>query len=284
MRYDTTLKELFQSPPIQLLTLIAGEAPAELLTVEFPTVKMRRPDLVFRQRDGQIRQVELQSDNDETMDYRMLEYYPLLWRLFGQPPIQTVLYVGSKRLTMTGRVQHPRLQYSYEVMDIRQFDAAPLLESSSAADNLLALLCHDGTTRPKIKRILQNLLHLPERERIDRLLQLLILSGLRKVEAIIQEEVKLMPLTINLMENKFFRDAFLGGKEEGQEIGRKEGQSHLLNRMLEHRFGKLPKWALEQLAMADAPTLEQWGLKLFDAKKLDEVVPRATTRRRSSKR
>lgn len=292
MRYDTTLKELFQSPPIQLLTLIAGAAPVELLSVEFPAVKMRRPDLVFRQPNGEIRQVELQSENDETMDSRMLEYYLLLWRQFRQPPVQTVLYMGNRKLTMNGRIEHSQLQFNYEVIDIRQIEAEPLLQSPSIADNLLALLCHNGAKRPTIKRILHNLLRLTEKEQIDRQLQLLILSGLRQIETVIQQEVKDMPLQINLMENAFFRDAILDGQakgmEKGMEKGKKEGQrlgqSFLLNRQLEHRFGKLPKWVVQQLNLADAATLETWGIRLLEAKKLEEVVPRTTRRRRTSPR
>lgn len=263
-------------------------------------MKMRRPDLVFRQPNGEIRQVELQSDNDETMNARMLEYYLLLWRQFRQIPLQTLLYVGNNPLTMSGRVEHPRLQFSYDVIDIRQFETGPLLESTSIADNILAVLCHQGAERMTIKHILRNLSHLPGKEQIDRLLQLLILSGLRQVETVIQREVKKMPLQINLMENAFFRDAILEGIQQGEEKGIKKGmrkgmekgmekgqrigQSFLLNRMLEHRFGKLPKWAEQQLAKADATTLETWGVQLLDAKKLEEVVPRDTRRRRPSAR
>lgn len=69
--------------PIRLLELIAGAQPIELLTVEYPAVKMRRPDLVFRLPNGEMRHIELQSGNDHAMDWRMLEYYPLLYRQFG---------------------------------------------------------------------------------------------------------------------------------------------------------------------------------------------------------
>lgn len=88
MRYDVTLKTIFQSPPIKLLEMLTGATPEEFLTVEYPSVKMRRPDLVFRSTDGAIHQFELQSGNDGEMDVRMLEYYPLLWWQFRIPPKQ----------------------------------------------------------------------------------------------------------------------------------------------------------------------------------------------------
>lgn len=286
MRYDTTLKELLRTPPVKLIALLTGAPPVEMLTVEYPAVKMRKTDLVFRQPDGEIHHFELQSENDDTMDYRMLEYYPLICRQFGRPPQQTLLYVGAEPLKMKGRIDHPRLKFSYRVIDIRQFDAEPLLESDSPADNLLALLCRNGATRDSVRRILRNILRLPERERLDRLTQLLIISDLRQVELIVQEEVKRMPLTFNLMENRVIREWLINAQQEGEQKGKQEGklegESNLLRVQLTHRFGKLPKWVIAQLESADAETLEKWGLRLLNADKLEDVVPRQTAKRRKT--
>jgi hypothetical protein len=84
-----------------------------------------------------------------------------------------------------------------------------------------------------------------------------------------------MPLTFNLLENEVFRDVFLEGEEKGQQ--------RLLQRQLEHRFGKLPKWARTQLAAANAELLETWGLKLLEAKSLEEVMPRLANGRQHKK-
>ncbi len=115
--------------------------------------------------------------------------------------------------------------------------------------------------------------------------QLLILSGLREkqVAVTINEEAEKMPITINLMENPVFREFFLRGEilgvEKGERQGEQRGLAHLLQLQLEQRFGKLPKWALAQLAAADVTSLEAWGLKLFDAKRLTDVLPRQTNGR-----
>ncbi len=163
MRYDTTLKELFQTPPLRLLALLAGAPAVELLTVEYPAVKMRRPDLVYRLADGSVHHLELQGTNDAEMDWRMLEYYAPLARQFHCEPVQYVLYVGNAPLTMKGVIKHARLKYNCRVLDIREFDAAALLASDSVADNLLALLCHNGARRSTIRRILQRIAGLPEK-------------------------------------------------------------------------------------------------------------------------
>jgi hypothetical protein len=41
--------------------------------------------------------------------------------------------------------------------------------------------------------------------------------------------------------------------------------------LLEHRFGMVPDWARERLAVADRADLRAWSRRLLDAKSLDEV-------------
>jgi len=107
MRYDTTLKELFQAPPPRLLQILTHGQIAELLTVEFPSVRMRRTDLVARLTDGRLFHLELQSD-DADIPWRMLDYYSLLHRQFGEAPLQQVLYVGDKPLALVSAISEER--------------------------------------------------------------------------------------------------------------------------------------------------------------------------------
>ena len=77
-----------------------------------------------------------------------------------------------------------------------------------------------------------------------------------------------MPITINIQENPFLREIF----EEGRQEGRQEEAAVLLGRLLERRFGPLPAWAQQQLAVADIASLETWGLRLLEATALEEVL------------
>ncbi len=54
MRYDLTLKELLQGRPRRLLQLLFGAGAARSLTVEYPTVGHRDPDLVRELEDGRL--------------------------------------------------------------------------------------------------------------------------------------------------------------------------------------------------------------------------------------
>ena len=65
------------------------------------------------------------------------------------------------------------------------------------------------------------------------------------------------------------------GLREGREVGivegRLEGESKLLKRLLERRFGVLPVWATEKLSCASEQTLEAWGEAVLTAPTLEAV-------------
>lgn len=281
-QYDITVKELLQAAPPKLLELILGAPLAEILTVELPKVRVRRPDFVVRTTRSDIVQIEVQSDNDGDMEWRMLEYYPLLRKLFGRPPIQIVLYIGPKPLKMAGRIDEPRLQFRYEVIDLSKMDAEVLLKSKSVDDKILAILCHADNEQRKIQRILQSLTPFPAKIQGDKIAQLLILSQLRGLANMITKEIER-------------RDAFLyeilsntpTWKAMVEEVAEKkaapiaekkvvarlhEEQVRLLTRLLESKFGKVPKWAKEKVAAANKRTLEKWIVRLLKAQSLEETL------------
>jgi hypothetical protein len=47
------------------------------------------------------------------MEWRELEYYLLLFRLYQQPPLQYVLYFGAGSLTMQRSINHSGSQFRY---------------------------------------------------------------------------------------------------------------------------------------------------------------------------
>jgi hypothetical protein len=62
------------------------------------------------------------------------------------------------------------------------------------------------------------------------------------------------------------------GRQEGRREGRQEGEATLLLRLLERRFGALPASVTNRVAAAGTATLEEWSLRVLDAKGLDDVL------------
>jgi hypothetical protein len=57
---------------------------------------------------------------------------------------------------------------------------------------------------------------------------------------------------------------------------RGEGETALLIKMLELKYGPLPPWAREKIAQADANAIEQWAAKLLSAQTLEAVFDSET--------
>jgi len=269
---------VFWSPhgqPRRLLKLLTGCGGGRPLTVEYPEVKQRRPDLVLELDDGRLYHLEIQSGPDPEMPWRMLEYYGLIRRTHNRIPMQQILYVGESPPRLVDRIEEAPLQFHYQVVDIRSIDCRELLASPEIEDNLLALLCRMDDRTHAVRSILERITALEERPRRDALEKLLILSGLRPLKNLIRREVEKMPIALNLQDNEFFREAFTEGMEKGMEKGREEGREEGERRLLEKqarlRFGPLPQWVLRKLAGASQAELERWGERLIQVDRLEEI-------------
>ncbi|MBF0426238.1 MAG: DUF4351 domain-containing protein [Magnetococcales bacterium] len=162
-----------------------------------------------------------------------------------------------------------------------------MLESPYPEENLLAVLCRLQDERQTLRAILARVAMMAPKAGADALEKLVILAGLRRLGNTVKEEVKAMPITVNVMENEFLRDIFADGELKGIRIGEERGiqkgiqigkqQTHLkgeaalLLRQLKQRFGSLPDWVPERVNAADATALETWGDRVLTASSLREV-------------
>ena len=62
------------------------------------------------------------------------------------------------------------------------------------------------------------------------------------------------------------------GRVEGRVEGRIEGQSLFLKKLLERRFGALPRWATEKLTRATEHELEAWAEAILTAQTLELLL------------
>ncbi len=287
MKYDVTLKELLQAGAPLLWQRLASEQPTEFLTVELPSVQMRKPDFLARLESGALFHLELQGDNDVKMEWRELEYYLLIYKVFEQPPIQFVPYFSSAPLAMRHTIVTESLQFRYMLFDIRWLKSEYFLEGGSLSDAILAVLSTPDVMTPEevIEKVVERFRSLPAKEQRDWLEKLMIISGIRGYEDIVREEAEKMGISLDIRDNKFFQEAYAVGVEDGlkQGIGQgieqgvergiEEGEAAFLMRMLERRFGPLPEWARERIEKMDRAALEEAGLRLLDAAKLEDVFP-----------
>ncbi len=258
--YDIALKLLLQGSAMLTMQQLAGSAVHQWLNVELPEVQSPRVDLLGETSSQSLIHIELQSTNDPTMPLRMAEYCLRVLRHFKRLPSQVLLYVGEPPLRMDGELSGPDVWFRYRVVDIRDLDGQQLLESPEVSDNVIALLTRLRDREEAVRRIVSRIANLEPGERETRLVQLLILAGLRRLEDKVEQEARTMPILNDILDNKVF----------GREF--KRGEMTILRRQLEKRFGPLPGWAEERLAGYSISELEVLSLSVLDAQSLPDLL------------
>ena len=246
---------------------VAGTPIMHWHNIELPKLGQLRADMLGETADGELIHIELQSTNDPLMALRMAEYALHIYRLFGRFPRQVVLYVGRAEMNMTSELVGPQFAFRYKLMDIRSLDSEPLLQSPWIADNIMAILTRLSDEKAAVRRILARVAALePEAKKVA-IAQLLVLSGLRKLESTIRTELETMPIEEDIMDHEIIGPAI----RQGMQQGKQEESLYLVRRLLEKRFGSLPLAVEQRLVHLPVDQLEDLSLRLLDAGSLDEL-------------
>lgn len=282
-RYDVSLKALFLREGDGILRrLLFGGKVIEHLTAEQPQIFNHVADMLVRSDDGQLHQVEFQSTNETGFVLRMLEYYAYLVRMYRQHIVQTVLYMGREPLRMECEFASPSMLYRFEIINLRELEAGPLLASEDWADNVLALLAKGDANRV-LETLLPRLGAMQSSEQHWASATLLLLSGILGIEQSVNKRLQEAGM-IDLMENKvlgpliqqrFQQGLERGleqGLEQGLEKGRNQGQRLFLLEQLNEKFGEVPLWASERVKHASEAEIHAWGRRILRSSSLDETL------------
>lgn len=173
-----------------------------------------------------------------------------------------MLYAGEQplNLNMEERLNGPARSFSYRLVEVRDLDGEPLLESVHVGANIVAILTRLPDVRAAVRRIVERIAELPRAEREAAFEQLFILAGLRRLGQVIQEEAKKMPILNDILDHDVigpeYRRGLREGIQQGIEQGVQQGELKVSRRLIEKRFGTMPAWAEERLARRTATELE----------------------------
>ena len=280
MHANAILKSLLLTMANRMIPLLSGSRHIELLSVEFPAVQTRLPDVVARLEDGRIFHLELQTFNDPRMAKRMLRYWSLIEERYPREEIgQMLLYVGNPALTMTNEISRRGIHYEFGMLDIRTMPAEELLISENPADRALAILAAPDEPGRMARRILASWHAAPRAERAQLIDTLMLICGLRKLERVVEKEIQAMPLDIDVMENEVIREwiekgmhaGMHAGMQQGMQQGMHQGQGYLLKRLILSKFGSLSPTNDLRIDGASDADLEQWSISLLTAATIDAV-------------
>ena len=170
--------------------------------------------------------IEFQSQNESKISFRKAEYKAILQREYELPVKQYVIYMGNSPLNMSNLLPTNFEINHFELIDFRSFSTTGLLNSQLPEVIILALLGDfDGQAPDQVLlKIISKLQKLcPEPIRLNKyLVQLGVMSRLRKLEGKFLKTLQNMPITYNIEEDQIY----LKGIEKGIE---KNKRSILIN-------------------------------------------------------
>jgi hypothetical protein len=151
-----------------------------------------------------------------------------------------------------------------------------LLESREVDDNVIAILARLRDHEGAVRKIMERIAGLAAAQRETALAQLTIVAGLRRLSNTVAREARRMPIDLDIRDHEVLGPMFIEtreeGLQEGLQKGRQEGELTILRRLIEKRFGGLPRWAGEKLAALPASELENLSERVLDAKSLEELL------------
>ena len=305
-QYDITLRDLTRTGGHAFLRTVGGEGLLTLLQTDFPFTRDRRVDFlaVHDSPDGlqKLLHIEFQSTPDSTMAARMLGYYSDIqaWlRLharqddrIGALPYeitQKVVYVGEAKWIPETEIRHHNLTFRFDYIDARELATKPLLATGDLGDAVIAVLTADGTNPDVIKAILNKIARSPGHDGTDALAQLIILSELRGIRPLIEQEYSTMPITVSVENSKILRPPIdraydLGlaegeakgeakGKVEGEAKGKAQGIAEAIATILDQRFpGQVPAGLPDRLSAVSAEALDEILHKCLTATSVKDAL------------
>lgn len=273
--YDVALKQLFRRSGTRLLRQVCREGVIHWHDKELPRVRNTRGDMVGETESGRIVHLEFDADPGPTLGPRFGIYYLEIFLKFGQYPDQSLINVGPEPTSSSGILKAPKLHYTFNVVNLWECDGEPFLRSNDVGDQILAILMRLKNQREAVAKVVDSIAKLKGERRDAALGQLLVLSGLRQLEAIVEREVEMRTGFGSILENKVlgreYKKGLAQGLEQGLEQGVLQGRVFVVRNLLLKRFGKVPAWADAKLNKANANDLELWSDRLLDSKTIRQV-------------
>lgn len=281
-KFDKIVKENLLQFIESLLRIFLGIEVIATRYVEMQRSQVTRelePDfLCFVKVKGQpeemLLHLEIESFDRPRSNARFLLYVATDYYKYDKAVMLHVLYLGKKPPRhLTGRVNFVGLDFTYAVHQIRLLSYREFLGSSKPEEVILAILANpeelDG--RKLVRMVLARLTELlPDKKALSKFTnQLKILSILRNLQPVVNEEIKAMPLIEEIIrqlkEDEFIKAAIEEGLRKGLEEGHKEGLEEGLKKGLKEglKEGRL---------ITNIQNLRRLRVKGFDAATITDLL------------
>ncbi len=222
--YDKIFKENIEELIIPFAEKLLNINPKNLREIpnDLQTTLERKPDFLKKviadkaQKEkikDFILHIEFQTVDEKDMAHRMNEYYAILYRKYKLDVHQYVFFIGTGKAKMKQIIEAKNLSFRFDVINMQDFSYELFLNSNKPEEIILAILADFGKTDSDtiIKNILQKIKDLPIENSIQKktVIQLEVLSKLRKLQSQIIKHITAMALTYNIEEDLRYKQGEL---------------------------------------------------------------------------
>ena len=187
----------------------------EIINQEFTRIESRESDLLFQNGD-EIVHIEIQNNHHTQMHLRMCRYYTdILFLYEGYKVSQYMVYIGKEKCYMKSQIKRDKMNYSYDIIDMRDIACKELIQSNDPSAIALSILCDfkGEDKQTVINKILKKLRELNDDNAFEKYLEIVTLySTNRGLEKNVKQGVKM--LTVDIEKIPFFQDGVEKGKVE----------------------------------------------------------------------
>ena len=247
-KYDLTTKDILKDSEESLVKFITGKDGkfVRYLDVEFQRIEAQRADIIFEsamENQNIIFHVEMQSDNDPAMLYRMLNYLAETHKEYNNPVYQVVIYIGKDKLKMQNSLYFKLdgtigIDYKYKIIDFTEISKEVILNLDKVDFlPMLVLTKVEGEPEEHLKStvniIMEKSQNLDINTKRNLLLKTEILSGIKFSKELIERIFMEVEKMLVLEKSEGYKRIVEKGIEKGKKVEKLEIAKKLLKKGLD---------------------------------------------------
>ena len=269
MSFDNVLKFMVEADPqafVDWLLPDSGDNSWDLLNTELTLEPIRADTVFFLQGRGRILHLEFQTEaqSKPAMPLRMLDYWVRLHRKYGCGIDQVVIYLKrtSSPLVFEDCFRYGQTFHRYLVIRLWEVEASLLLNQPFLLP--LAVLAKSSEPEALLAKVARRVDIIEDKaERIEVAACVQLLAGISFSKALIN-----LYLREELMRESVIYQSIV---EEITQKKLQQGESVIILRQLNKRFGYLPERVREEVRVLATERLEELGDALLDFTSLSQV-------------
>lgn len=234
--YDNTCKFLVENFPTDFATWLLGKpiALTKLEPSELSVDPIRADSVILLESSEVILHLEFQTKTDDTMAYRMANYY---LRLYGKYPAkeihQTVIYLRPTKSTLAYQTNFTtnKLNHEFNVIRLWEQPTEPFQQYQGLLP--LAVLTKTGNPSETLQEVAKLIDNIEDRKvKSNVTAATAIISGLALDHEVIQRLLRSEIMEESVVYQEILREGLTKGKAEGLAKGKVEAANQIALNML----------------------------------------------------